>query len=148
MSKTVCNKLIFSNENESLLGKAVKCIYQSCKTYTILMYCHFFKIKTIYSGKNTSFKEGDEITCRNCKKNYIFKNNNSLYNGNLKVLKHLEGKTIKFGVGEVDQNYLSIQNLIISDKNKSLILPSQLLFEQNNDQIVVQKSEDTPKIFH
>ena len=140
-----CHKLIFSNENESLLGKAVKCPYQSCKTYTIVIYCSFCKMKTIYSMKKTSFREGDKISCRNCNKNYIFKNNNTLYNGDLKVLKHIEGKAIKFGVGEVDQNYLAIQNLIISDKKKSLIFPSQIAFEQNNDQIVVQKSEDTQK---
>lgn len=140
-----CHKLIFSNENESLFGKAVKCPYQSCKTYTIIIYCPLCKVKTIYSGKKTNFIEGDEISCGNCKKNYIFKNNKSLYNGNLKVLKHIEGKPIKFGVGEVDQNYLAIQDLIIYDKKKSLIFPSQLMLEQNTDQVAVNKNEDILK---
>ena len=140
-----CHKLIFSNENESLLGKAVKCPYQNCKTYTIIIYCPLCKVKTVYSGKKINFKEGEEILCGNCKQNYIYKNNNSLYKGQLKVLKHIEGKTIKFGVGEVDQNYLAMQNLIISDKKNSVIFPSQILYEQNNDQVVVQKNEDAPK---
>ncbi len=140
-----CNKLIFSNENESLLGKAVKCPNQKCKTYTTIIYCPSCKVKTIYSGKRISLKEGDEISCQNCKQNYKFKNSNSLYKGELKVLKHIEGKTIKFGVGEVDQNYLAIQQLIISDKENGFINPSLLINEQNNVQSIVQKRDDTTK---
>jgi hypothetical protein len=140
-----CNKLIFSNENESMLGKSIKCPYQSCKAYTNIIYCPICKVKTVYSGKKKNFIEGDEVSCGNCKQNYTFKINKSLYKGDLKILKHIEGKTIKFGVGEVDQNYLAIQDLIISDKKKSLIFPSQLQFEQFSEQVVVQKSEDTPK---
>jgi hypothetical protein len=140
-----CNKLIFSNENESMLGKSIKCPYQSCKAYTNIIYCPSCKVKTVYSGKKKNFIEGDEVSCGNCKQNYTFKINKSLYKGDLKILKHIEGKPIKFGVGEVDQNYLAIQDLIISDKKKSLIFPSQLQFEQFSEQVVVQKSEDTPK---
>ncbi len=140
-----CHKLIFSNENESLLGKAVKCPNKKCKVYTIIIYCPLCKVKTVYSGKKISINEGDEISCRNCKQNYKFKNNNSLYKGQLKIVKHIEGKTIKFGVGEVDQNYLAIHQLIITDKSYSFIPPS-LLNEQNNDQAIVEKKVNTTKI--
>ena len=143
---SVCHKLIFSNENESILGKSIKCPYQKCKAYTVIIYCPLCKVKTIYSGKKTNFEEGEEISCGNCKQKYNFKNNNnSLYKGKLIVLGHIEGKAIKFGVGQVDENYLALQELLISYKKNSLIAPPLLINEQNNDQAIVQKSDDSSK---
>ena len=42
--------------------------------------------------------------------------NGDIYQGNLKVLEQIEGKTIDFGVGQVDDNYLAIQELFFDDK--------------------------------
>ena len=113
-----CNKLIFSKQNENIVGKAIKCPYQNCKSYTLITYCPLCNIKTIYAGKKTSLNEGEKIQCENCKKLYFFQKQNSLYNGNLKILEHIDGKIINFGVGEVDENYLAIQDLFFN-KNKN-----------------------------
>ena len=104
-----CQKLIFSKENENICGKAIKCPYQNCKSYTLIMYCPLCNVRTIYSGKKSSLNEGESVCCENCKQNYIFQKNNLLYNGKLKVLEQLKGKTIDFGIGQVDENYLAIQ---------------------------------------
>ena len=112
-----CQKLIFSKKNENICGKAVKCPYQNCRVYTLITYCPLCNIKTIYTGKKSSLNEGESICCENCKNKYIFQRNNCLYKGNLEVLEQIEGKTIEFGVGEVDNNYLSIQELFFNVKN-------------------------------
>ena len=110
-----CKKLIFSEENENICGKAIKCPYQNCKSYTLMLYCPECEVRTIYTGKKSSLNEGESISCENCKKNYIFQKNNLLYQGNLKVLEQIEGRTIDFGVGQVDDNYLAIQELFFDD---------------------------------
>ena len=125
---SVCHKLIFSKENESILGKSIKCPYQNCKAYTLTTYCSLCNIKTIYTGKKPSLNEGESIHCENCNQNYIFQKNKLLYNGDLKVLEQIEGKTIEFGVAEVDENYLGIQELFFSKKPK---LPSQFITESS-----------------
>ena len=109
-----CNKLIFSKENENIVGKAIKCPYQNCKSYTLITYCPLCNIKTIYTGKKTSLNEGEKVHCENCKQFYFFQKKNSLYNGNLKILEQIEGNIINFGVGEVDENYLAIQDLFFN----------------------------------
>ena len=114
-----CNKLIFSKENENILGKSIKCPFQNCKSYTLITYCPLCNIKTIYTGKKTSLNEGEKILCENCKQYYFFQKINSLYKGNLKILEQIEGKTIDFGIGEVDENYLAIQNLFFNEKKKN-----------------------------
>ena len=50
---------------------------------------------------------------------YFFQKNNSLYKGNLKILEQIEGKIINFGVGEVDENYLAIQDLFFNKVDNS-----------------------------
>ena len=113
-----CQKLIFSKENENIIGKAVKCPNQNCKVYTLITYCPMCNIKSTYTGKKTSLNDGESILCENCKKRYIFsKNNTLLYKGNLIALKEIVGKTIDFGVGEVDENYLAIQELFFHVKS-------------------------------
>ena len=114
-----CKKLIFSEENENYCGKAIKCPYLNCKAYTLITFCSVCNVKTVYSGRKTSLKEGEIIHCENCKNNYNFQRNNNLYNGNLKVLEQINGKTIDFGVGEVDENYLAIQELFFPVKNNN-----------------------------
>ena len=87
--------------------------------YTLTTYCPKCKVKTIYTGKKTSLNEGENIICENCKIIYEFQKNNTIYNGNLKVLEQINGKTIDFGVGEVDENYLAIQKLFFNVKSNN-----------------------------
>ncbi len=114
-----CKKLIFSKENENITGKAIKCPYANCRVYTLTTYCPKCKVKTIYTGKKTSLNEGEKIICENCKITYEFQKNNTIYNGNLKVLEQINGKTIDFGVGEADENYLAIQKLFFNVKSNN-----------------------------
>ena len=115
-----CYRLIFSKENESLYGKTVKCPYQDCKAYSSMIYCQNCESKIIYNGKKTDLNEGENINCINCNKNFIYQKNNLLYNGDLRFLEQIEGKKIDFGIGEVDENYLGIQELFFFNKAKTL----------------------------
>ena len=126
---SACHKLIFSKANESICGKAVKCPYQNCKASTLVTYCPICNVKTIYNGKKPSLNEGESVHCENCKQNYIFQKNKLIYNGDLKILDQIEGKTIDFGVGEVDENYLGIQDLFFTDIKADL--PTQFISEQS-----------------
>jgi hypothetical protein len=137
ISCSKCQKLIFSKENENFCGKAVKCPYQNCKSYTLMLYCPLCEVRTIYTGKKSSLNEGESICCENCKKNYIFQKNNLLYQGNLKVLEQIEGRKIDFGVGQVDDNYLAIQELFFDDVKYKC--PS--VFESEySDQVLKEKN--------
>lgn len=126
---SVCHKLIFSKEDESLIGKAIKCPYQNCKAYTLTTYCSSCNVKTIYTGKKPSLNDGESVHCENCNQNYIFQKNKLLYNGDLKVLEQIEGKTLEFGVGEVDENFLGIQELFFASKKPQL--SSQFITESS-----------------
>lgn len=124
-----CNKLIFSKQNENLIGKSVKCPDHNCKSYTLITYCQECNTKIVYINRKSNLNEGEKVHCNNCEKFFIFQNNNSLYNGNLKILEQIQGKTIDFGVGEVDENYLSIQDLFFNTNNKN---DSQSIIVHNN----------------
>ena len=139
-----CHKLIFSKENESICGKAVKCPYQNCKAFTLVTYCPICNVKTIYNGRKPSLNEGESILCENCKQNYIFQKNKLLYNGDLKVLDEIEGKTIDFGVGEVDDNYLGIQELFFNDKKSDL--PSLFVTESSVKNSKDKETNKTSKL--
>jgi len=119
-----CHKLIFSQENEDFEGKAVKCPYKGCRKYTISLICPLCKVNIIYAGTKKSFDEGEDIKCQKCKNNFKFKKNNEIYSGEITYLKEIEGKTIDFGIGEIDQNYLGIQELFngFYKKNKSQLI--------------------------
>ena len=121
---TKCQKLIFSKENESLLGKCVKCPYKDCGEFTLLNICRLCDKRLIYSGRISSYNDGDTIKCPNCKKSYKFKRDKNSYEKKLNILEEIVGETINFGVGEVDENYLVKENLIFKTK-KNLFYPSQ-----------------------
>ena len=125
-----CQRLIFSKENEILCGKAVKCPYQDCKAFILITYCPKCQIKITFAGKKSNLNEGENVFCENCQQNFIFQRNNSLYEGNLKILEQIEGKTIDFGKGEVDDNYLAIQDLFFGNTNTKN-WPLQFISEQS-----------------
>lgn len=120
ISCSKCQKLIFSKENENISGKAIKCPHQGCKRYTVSIICPLCKVNTIFAEQKNSFNENDDITCQKCKKNYKFKQNNEIYFNEMIALNQIEGRTINFGIGKIDENYLSIQQLFFyHKKNKN-----------------------------
>ena len=72
--------------------------------------------------KKDNYYEGQIINCPNCKKDYKFKRKNNIYKNDLSIVEYIEGSTIDFGVGEIDQNYMFKQSLFF-DK---AFYPSQL----------------------
>lgn len=125
-----CSKLIFSKENENLMGIAVSCPYRGCGVYTVIVQCPSCKTSTIFSGLKENINEGKNITCSKCKKNYRFQKHNKLYDNNLTILEEINGECINFGIGEIDENFLMKQNLLIknesSDLNFSIVNTEQL----------------------
>ena len=131
-----CQKLIFSQENENLCGKAVKCPYKGCKIYTVNIICPICNVNIIYANEKKSFIEGEKIICKNCKNKFKFTSlNEEVFSNDIIYLKEIEGKTINFGVGEVDENYMVIQQLFTDfskiKKQKQIILPSFCNFDRN-----------------
>ena len=108
-----CQKLIFSKENENISGDNIKCTHNNCQNYTLSIICPLCKVNIVYNGKK-SFKEGEEIICEKCKNKYRFKKNNEICSTDIIYLKIIEGKKIDFGIGEVDENYLAVQELFFS----------------------------------
>ena len=60
-----CEKLIFSNENENILGMSVRCPHRGCGEYTLVSHCSFCDTKAIYSNTRNNYREGDLIHCPN-----------------------------------------------------------------------------------
>ena len=132
-----CKKLIFSQENENLNGKVVICPYHNCNTITVSRICHLCRANIVYSNINKGIKEGEYVYCVKCNQNYRFQKNNDICKSEIIYLKEIEGKTIKYGVGEVDENYLAIQDLFwVSNKKKKI---SSDLFTINtlNDKSII-----------
>ena len=94
--------------------------------------------------KKHSLNEGENVSCENCKKNYNFQKNNSLYKGNLKILEQIKGKKIDFGVGEVDENYLAIQELFFNIKNNNY----PAIFVETNDKNSGEKQSSNSKNYN
>ena len=146
-----CHKLIFSQENENILGKSVKCPYQGCGVYTLINKCPLCNIKIKYSGgERPNYNEGDNITCPSCKKNYIFQKRNEIYDNNLTCLEKIEGKTIDFGVDQIDDNYLFKQDLFFYKvhSKRSILISSQFTSGNysNSDEIEIKKSQSISKV--
>ena len=124
-----CQKLIFSKENEKILGLSVKCPHKGCGAYTLVSFCPFCETKALYSDSRINYKVGDTVKCPNpsCKKEYIFKNDSEIYCNNLNVLYKIDGNTIKFGIAEVDENYLFKQDLFVDKRciRISRLFPTQ-----------------------
>jgi hypothetical protein len=114
-----CKKLIFSKENQSIFGMSVKCQNEECGSYSLFGKCPKCNIKIIYSGNINNFSENEKIECPSCKEYYIFKSDKNIYEDGLYTFNEIEGETINFGMGEIDENYL---------------IKKDLFFEQNQYQ--------------
>ena len=138
-----CERLINSKENEYILGKSVKCPYQDCGIYSLGIKCPLCKTKILYKGENKSYNDGDKIICENCKEEFKFKQFTEIYNGNLTVLKEIEGQTIDFGVGEIDENFLAKKDLFFDERAKrSILFPTQFTSDVFNDKSLNNELND------
>lgn len=113
-----CEKLIFSKENENILGISVKCPHKSCGHSTLVSLCPFCGTKGVYSDLRKNYNEGDLVECPNpaCKKKYNFRRDKDIYEQNLSILEKIEGNVIKFGIPQVDENFLYKQSLFTDKK--------------------------------
>ena len=142
-----CQKLIFSQENENLIGKFVVCPYQSCNSSTVSIICPLCKTNIQYPNIKKGIAEGQDIKCEKCKKIYKFHNNNEFCSSEIIYLKEYEGNKIDYGVGEVDDNYLSIAELFsgfCENKNIS-ILQRFSTFSNLNKQVCFEDKKITFK---
>ena len=145
-----CEKLIFSKENENIIGISIKCPHKGCNAYTLVSVCSHCNTKAIYNELRNNFNNGDKIKCPipSCKMEYTFSRNNDIYSDNLTYLESVEGKTIKFGIAEEDENYLYKQSLF-TDKvamNKSRLFPTQYYSEKEWEQKVEWKKSENKYI--
>ena len=106
-----CEKLIFSKENQNIFGMSVKCQNEECGSYTLISKCPKCNTKARYSGNINNFEENKKIECPSCKEHYIFKRDKNIYKDGLYTFNEIEGESINFGVGEIDENYLIKKDL-------------------------------------
>lgn len=129
-----CHKLIFSKENESILGLSVTC--ESCQQISVNIVCPNCTTKISFLERNNNLDEGEKIKCGKCNKEFEYKRKssieNEIYSKNLSILESVEGEPINFGKSSVDESYLSIEKLFIK---------SNLYYddEQNIDNLIINK---------
>ena len=124
-----CRRLIYSEENKSVVGKSVFC--KNCKNSSVNIICPNCRAKISFSNRLDDLTFGEKINCPNCKQDFDYeklqKNDNgemldlekeeNIYKKNLTYLTKLEGIPIKFGTPQVDENYIKIQKLFIEHKS-------------------------------
>ena len=115
-----CQKLIF-NEKELILGKSVSC--KSCDKFSVNIVCPSCNTKISFLDRMNDIEDGEKIRCSKCQNEFIFNQERAemidekdIYSQNLSVLENIKGETINFGKSQVDENYLSIQKLLINTK--------------------------------
>ena len=108
-----CQNLIYE-KNRSILGLSVSCV--SCKKIFLNIICPNCNTNIYFLDRNKDIEEGEKIKCEKCSKEFVYQknpDNNNEYSGNLFVLESIKGEQINFGKAQVDENYLSIENLMI-----------------------------------
>lgn len=150
-----CKRLIYSEENKSIIGKSVIC--QFCKNYSVNITCMNCRAKISFSDRIDDLTFGEKIKCPNCSTEFDYqklqKNDKgemidlekeeNIYTQNLSVLNKIEGLTINFGKPQVDEHYLNIQNVFNVHK---LYNPSTNSQMTDSETEVVNSSEDSSKL--
>ena len=153
-----CQKLIFSKENEYILGLAVMC--NNCKKFSVNIACPLCNVKISFIDRLDDMNEGEIINCKNCKESFKYsregQNNEDIYSSNLSILETIKGKPIKIGKGEVDENYLSIKNLLINselykdsiDNDKKIIKKNVEIHKRNKKLCILCHCDTKESIFY
>ena len=133
-----CEKLIFSKENENIIGISVKCPHKSCGVYTLVSFCSFCGTKAIYSDSKKNYNDDDLIKCPSptCNKEYTFQRDKDIYFNKLSILEKIEGNVIRFGIAQVDENFLYKQELFT---DKRCIQINRLFPTQYSSESIVEQ---------
>lgn len=125
-----CEKLIYSEENESIYGTVKQCSNPNCLENTIMTLCPFCNKRVLCKGRN-SLEENQSTRCKNCKRIYTFHRQRIGYQGEAKILGELEGKPFEFGKGEIDENFLAKQDLFFTKNDISETKGEEYIFNQS-----------------
>ena len=152
-----CKKLIFSEENQNILGLSVKC--KSCEKHLVNVVCPKCSTKITFLDRLNNMEEGEKVKCNNCKEEFEYTNpkqdmidDNDIYYQNLSVLENNKGDPINFGEGIIDENYLAIENLLIKSdlykENFDINNNNNNINNINENDIVVKKKNKLCMICH
>ena len=135
-----CKKLIFSKENQNILGLSVIC--NSCEKISVNIVCPNSKCKTKISilDRINDMDEGEKVKCENCNIEFEYSHNkeNEIYENNLSILENMQGETIHFGESTIDDSYISIENLFIKSCN---LYDNNKNKDNNNNTEIKKKSK-------
>ena len=114
-----CKRLIYYKNERSILGKAVTC---ECGVNSVNIICPLCNVRISISNRNNDVEIGEKINCPNCQKMFEYNENSELnkeenvYFKNLRCINNLRGKKFDFGKGEIDENYIEKQKLILDSR--------------------------------
>ena len=145
-----CQKLIFA-EKKYILGLSVKC--DSCQKYSVNIVCPKCNTKISFLDRMEDMEDGEKIKCGNCNNFFEYKKNNAdmidderdIYFQNLSALELIEGETIHFGKGCIDEKYLSIENLFIKIKDLN---SNNNLIKKNKNLCILCHCDTKESIFY
>ena len=134
-----CKKLIFSEEKQNILGLTVKC--KSCEKNLVNIVCPKCDTKITFLDRLNDMEEGEKVKCHNCNEEFEYEkpkndmiDDDDIYYQNLSVLENNQGEIFNYGESSIDENYLSIEKLLIkSDLYKDNI-------NINNDMIITKEN--------
>ena len=171
-----CKRLIYYKEENTIIGKKVRCDF--CKTKSINILC--FKCNSRISmeiDNTTTFENGETITCPNCREGFIYDKNQAIiiknekgeeinldrdiYYNNLSYINEIKGNTIDYGISEIDPNYLNIEQNIFkcedsyeNDKNDDMTITNDddintdIEKEKRKYMCIICQSEEKESIFY
>ncbi len=147
-----CQKLIFNEENRSILGLSVKC--KECDSISVNILCPKCNSKICIIDRMNDMVDGEKIKCTKCGEDFEYntKMNQDIYKGNLSVLKNIKGEKINFGKSNVDENYLSVENLLINSnlykKNENDKTEKDSIKNNNNKICIVCHCDNKESVFY
>ena len=146
-----CHKLIFSKENQNILGIAVLC--NNCNNFSVSCICPFCKVKIIFKERMDDLSEGEKIDCSNCQKSFKYCResqtiNDDIYSSNLSILKSIKGETIDFGQSSIDENYSSVENSLIDCEFYKDIDEKKSISKKNSNLCIICHCNTKESIFY
>ena len=142
-----CKRLIYSEENKSIVGKSVFCNY--CKNNSVNIICTHCRAKISFSNRMDDLTFGERVNCPNCNTDFEYEKlqkndkgelidldlDENVYTKNLSYLRKIEGLKMNFGIPQVDENFLETQKIFYKHKSYNLL--------QNNNSKLNISSDDT-----
>ena len=142
-----CQKLIFSEENQYILGTSVIC--QECSKYSVNTVCPGCGTKISFLDRIDDMINGEKIHCSKCEKEFQYftkgiemTDEKEIYSQNLIALSEIiKGERVQFGKNTIDENYKYFENSLINE-----------LYEEdskdNKSQLTLNKKSNLCSICH